>query len=285
MTGSCLVCVAMGVPQVGLHAKSTSTHLALRLRRTGTGLCGAWPRTVHALYPRPTPDCNGSATGSHAGRNVFVETLWQTAVNPRRKRGQGEGGDREPGRKKMLNPSSDAQNWMAHSIGRRRGRNCPRGVGWFFKSSEQAREVVKGLGGKGGSRTSFYTADRFRGVFVLLCAWEFRPDPWLPEVDVPGSAPTESAVAAPARARARTVHHGDGGRPAALLPLRLLLLREPVRGALRAARAFPGRAAAARGLRPRECVGSGGPAEEGAGGLAEEGPGARGRWLCPRAQI
>lgn len=116
-------------------------------------------------------------------------------------------------------------------------------------------------------------------VFVLLCAREFRPDLWLPEVGVPGSAPTEAGGAARA-----PPHHGDGGRPAALLPLRLLLLREFVRGALRAARAFPGRAAAARGLRPREWPPSA-PQRKAREGWRRRDPCPRGRWLCPRAHI
>lgn len=63
---------------------------------------------------------------------------------------------------------------------------------------------------------------------------------------VPGSAPTGAGGG-----RARVpLRHGDGRGPAALLPLRLLLLGEPVRGALRAAPALPGRAAAAPRLRP-----------------------------------
>lgn len=55
----------------------------------------------------------------------------------------------------------------------------------------------------------------------------------------------------PAKRRS-PLHHGDGWGPAALLPLRLLLLGELVRGALRHPRALPGRAAAAPGLRAGE---------------------------------
>lgn len=52
--------------------------------------------------------------------------------------------------------------------------------------------------------------------------------------------------------RLAPLHHGDGRGREALLPLRLLLLRELVRGAVPAPRALPGRGAASPGLRPGE---------------------------------
>lgn len=89
---------------------------------------------------------------------------------------------------------------------------------------------------------SFLHLGTWNAPLPLSC----RPAPPRPA----GGAP-EVLLRKPA-GRGAPLRHGDGWGPAALLPLRLLLLREPVRGALRAPRALPGRAAAAPGLRPGE---------------------------------
>lgn len=70
---------------------------------------------------------------------------------------------------------------------------------------------------------------------------------------------------------------GHGHGPGALLPLRLFLLREPVRGSLRVARAVPGCAAAAPRLRAGEC----GPRAGGCGAEGSPESGARASGSSP----
>lgn len=51
---------------------------------TARAPCAGCGRGRPRPFPRPTPESFGSATGSHAGRSDFVETLRQPETNPRR---------------------------------------------------------------------------------------------------------------------------------------------------------------------------------------------------------
>jgi hypothetical protein len=132
----------------------------------------------------------------------------------------------------------------------------PRGRETEARRGDLALSARGAAGPQYGQGASFFSPRPFSGEERLrfLLILETYNNPSAAEATPPSAVGVAGKSLYGSRQGRAALHHGDGWGPAALLPLRLLLLRELVRGALRAAPALPERAAAAPGLCPRECL-------------------------------